>query len=170
MCWTRIVTLIAGFTLVASGLAQAQTPSGRALPDFRVSTGEGRVVQSAALTTERQWLLLYVSPDSPPSEELVTALKAWQSPELIARTVIVVRGTAVDAKEWVRKTVAQELSAVRWYADMDLEAWKALELHGTPVLVGVHNGAIAWRLVGVLIKPGALESVVRTWVGGEVVK
>ncbi len=51
-----------------------------------------------------------------------------------------------------------------WYADSQMQAWQALQLHGTPVLVGVSKGQIAWTLAGVLSKPESLESVVRTWV------
>lgn len=142
----------------------AQGNPDKALPDFRLTAPNGQEVAAAAVSGDPHWLLLYVSPDSPSSRRLVTALKEWQSPQLVARTLLVVRGSLSEAGTWVKEAVPEELAGLRWMADARQEAWTTLELQGTPVLMGIDKGEIAWRLAGVLNKPGALESVVRTWV------
>lgn len=159
-----MVALLAGVLLLPGGRAGAQETPKRPLPEFRVTAADGQEVLSTALSGETQWLLIYLSPDSPSSRRLVAALKDWQSPQLIARTVLVVRGPAAEAQAWAKQHVPAELAGIRVVADARLEGWKALDLQGTPVLQGIEKGNIAWRLAGVLNKPGALESVVRTWV------
>ena len=47
---------------------------------------------------------------------------------------------------------------------MRVSLQRALDLRGTPVLIGVERGEINWTIGGVLNDPGALESVVRKWV------
>lgn len=159
-----VVALLASVVLLLPALARAQELANRPLPEFRVAAGDGQEVLSTALSGENQWLLIYVSPDSPSSRRLVTALKDWQSASLIGRTVLVVRAPAAEAQAWAKKNVPAELEGLRVFADVRAEAWSALELQGTPVLLGIEKERIAWRLAGVLNKPGALESVVRTWV------
>lgn len=57
-----------------------------------------------------------------------------------------------------------EFPAVRWFADPDGSARLALRITGTPFILGVTDGQIAWSLAGVLNDPRALESVMRGWV------
>ena len=54
--------------------------------------------------------------------------------------------------------------SVRWLADPDGAAWKALRLTGTPFILGIKDSQIVWSLAGVLNDPAVLESVIRSWV------
>jgi hypothetical protein len=150
-------------TIAATGAAAAQDRR-QPLPEFTVVAAAGGEVASGALTHETRYLLVYVVPGCKPCESLVHALGKWQSPDLIARTVLIVQGPAADAQTFLSQRLAPELAAMPWYADPERKAAVALGLTGAPVLVGVRDGRIEWTLGGVLNNPAALESVVRTWV------
>jgi hypothetical protein len=136
----------------------------RPLPPFTVTSAAGAPVASSALSGESRWVMLYVTPDCRSCTRVLRALKDWQSERLIARTVVVVRGRADQAAPYIAQQLPPEVAAIRWHADEEGQAWRALELKGTPVLMGIDNGKIKWTLAGVLNDPKALESVVRTWV------
>jgi hypothetical protein len=112
------------------------------------------------LSTQPRWLLVYVSPDCRTCERLIESLKDWQSPNLASRTVVVVRSS--DAARYI----AEHRSGfdVAWYADLQDDAWRSLELKNAPTLLGVEGGEIKWTISGVLNDPKTLESVVRRWV------
>ena len=133
------------------------------LPAFQLLTLEGAAVESAKIGPAGQWLLIYTTPTSAASARLLAAMKQWESPGLNARTVVVV-GTAVDqAAAFVQRHVA-DYPSVRWLADPDGAAWKALRLTGTPFILGIKDSQIVWSLAGVLNDPAVLESVIRSWV------
>ncbi len=56
----------------------AQQIDGRPMPDFTVMAADGRETAGQALSTEPQWLLIYVSPESAPSHRLLRLMKDWQ--------------------------------------------------------------------------------------------
>jgi hypothetical protein len=151
--------------LLVAGTAEAieQKP----LPPFRLLAPDGAtLVPSNELQGGDQWLLVYVSPGCPSCDLLLAALKGWQSASLIQHTIVVVGAqTTAAAQQYMQRMLPPEVGAVQWYADVQAEAWTALQLTGTPVLVGVRKGMIQWAISGVLNDPGALESVVKTWVG-----
>lgn len=163
MCvrWAMAVGLLAILLGAGSTEAVAQTP----LPGFRVVRPDGTAVSSAQLAPGDQWLLIYLAPGCPSCDRLLAALKDWQSPALLERAVIVVGGQAPTAQSYIQRTEPSEVSSIAWYADAGNEAWTALRLTGTPVLVGVRKGVVEWAVSGVLNDPAALESVVKTWVG-----
>ncbi len=135
----------------------------RPLPAFDVSTIEGATVSSTQVSQPGKWLLIYVTPTSAASARLLAAMKQWESPALNQRTVVVIGAPGADATRFVNER-AQEFPAVRWLVDPRNEAWQALRLTGTPFVLGVNDGTIAWSLAGVLNDPKALESVIRSWV------
>jgi hypothetical protein len=161
--WTKIIWLPVVWMVLTSAPALAAPE--RPLPDFTVVTADGQARASGVLTSEPRWLLVYVRPESGPCNRLLRLLKDWQSAALTTRTVLVVGGTVEDARTYVERRLPKELQGfIAWYADPDESAWNALELRGTPVMLGVEDGQIQWRLAGVLSRPESLESVVRTWV------
>jgi len=90
-------------------------------------------------------------------------MKAWESPAMAQRVVVLGGGQLEAAKAFVGGR-SHEWPAVRWFADPQGEAWRALRLTGTPYLLGIRDARITWSLAGVLNDPAALESVIRSWV------
>jgi len=136
----------------------------KAVPQFKVLNPEGAAMTSRQLSTQSRWVLFYVTPRCRPCDSILRAMKDWDSPMLPARVVVIVRGPLADASAYVEARRPQQLSAMAWFADPTDDAWKALELKGTPVLIGVQDGVMKWAIAGVLNNPRMVESVVRTWV------
>jgi hypothetical protein len=161
---TGIAALVLLALLIPTASSPGQELKGRPLPDFTVLAPDGRDVVATALSTEGHWLLVYLSPESAPSSRLLRLMRDWQIPQLLSRTAIVVRGDVPTAQAYLVKRAPEEiLPSLTWYADPQHQAWDALQLHGTPMLMGVANGQIMWTVAGVLSRPDSLESIVRTW-------
>lgn len=153
------ITLVLVLALLQGGLRGE-----RPLPAFQVVTAEGAVVSSAQLTSEPQYLLVYVNAASSTSRKLLDALGEWATPELARRTVVVIGGTPQEAQRFIESGVPESLQGMTRYFDTGRSAWQALNLRGSPVLIGVREGRTEWSLSGVLSDPTALKSVVLTWV------
>ena len=134
------------------------------LPAFQVFTKDGRPVPSIELSGQERWLLIYAIPDCRPCDQLIRALKDWQTPQLVARTVLVIGAQTDMAQAYVQMSLRAEVSAISWYADAEGQAWQALGIQGTPLLIGIRRGRMEWAISGVLKDTGTLESAVRTWV------
>jgi len=139
----------------------ASADSGRALPVFSLTSSMGASVASSALSSQPRWLLIFVSSDCRSCDRLMESLKQWQSPQLPARTVIVVRGSG--ASRYVADHKSPDLDAA-WYTDEDDQGRRSLDLSSAPALVGVERGEVKWAVSGVLNDPKAVESMVRRWV------
>ena len=150
--------------LAAIAVAPMRASQQRPLPAFEVVAPGGTAVSSQQLSTERRWLLLYVTPGCRSCDQLLRSLKEWHTPQLAARMVVVVRANAAEAAEYMTSRLPAEASDVPWYADANASGWQALALTGTPVLVGIEAGEIKWVVSGVLNDAKALEPVVRSWV------
>lgn len=157
------LTLLVLVTM-AAGQQPAPARSERPLPTFQVMAADGTSTSSAQLSPESQWLLVYLNPASSTSRRLLQAMKEWEAPQLVSRTVLIVGGKATEARAFIGQSLPEELRGMRWYADSDRGAWQALNLKGAPVLIGVTNGQTEWSLSGVLADPSALKSVVLTWI------
>ena len=48
------------------------------------------------------------------------------------------------AQAYVQKKLPVEVSHTPWYADAKGEAWQALEMKGTPVIIGIRKGRMEW--------------------------
>jgi hypothetical protein len=158
-----IVVVGVALGLVGISPLRARAAPQRPLPPFTVVRIAGAVA-SANLPVPDQWLLMYVATDCRSCDLLLAALKDWQSPRLLERTVIIVGGDLVGAQAYVGRTVPPEVASIPWFADPQSQAWNALNLKGTPMLIGVRQGQIQWAISGVLNDPNALASVVKTWV------
>ena len=149
--------------VAALGMAAVGAVEKGPLPAFQVAALDGAAVASSQMGPSGQWLLVYVTPTSAASARLLGGMKAWETPALDLRTVVVVGAPVADTAAFARERAA-EFPAVRWFADPEGAAWKALRLTGTPYILGIRNGQVVWSLAGVLNDPKALESVVRSWV------
>lgn len=136
----------------------------RPLPAFAVTSPAGVALPGTTLSTQPRWVLMYVSPGCRSCDRLLQSLKDWQSPQITSRTVVIVRGTSLEAAAYIAEHLPPESGAVAWYADEGSQAWQALGLKSTPALIGVERGEIDWTIGGVLNDPKALELVIRKWV------
>jgi hypothetical protein len=155
------VILSALLTLVLGGTAAASEQ--RPLPVFQVVSLDGAAVMSAQVGVAGQWLMVYVTPTSAVSARLLVAMKGWESAAMAQRVVVFVGAPVGEAQAFVTGR-GHEFPGVRWFADPQGEAWKALRLTGTPYVLGVRDGRIMWSLAGVLNDPKSLESVIRSWI------
>ncbi len=153
------ITVVLMLALLQGGL-RAERP----LPAFQVVNADGAMVSSAQLTAEPQYLLVYVNAASSTSRRLLDALGEWATPELARRTVVVIGGTPQEAERFLESGMPESLQGMTRYFDTGRSAWQALNLRGSPVLIGVREGRTEWSLSGVLSDPAALKSVVMTWV------
>jgi hypothetical protein len=133
------------------------------LPVFRVLSPDGRPIASSELTAQSRWVMLYIAPGCAPCDDLLRATGSWQPQALPGRIVVLIRGTLTDAAAYVEKNPPRRVATVAWFADAGDEAWQALKLTGTPVLIGVQDGEMKWSIAGVLNDPQMVDSVVRTW-------
>ena len=51
---------------------------------------------------------------------------------------------AIAAKAYLLNQLPVEVSHTPWYADAKGEAWQALEMKGTPVIIGIRKGRMEW--------------------------
>ena len=161
----RFVVLTA-LALMAAAAGTAFAAQSSPLPAFSVVAPDGREVSSSSLTTEAQWVLVYVKPDATATSRLLAALAEWRlAPEQARRIVLIVEGPVVEASAFMAAKGAPEALALNWFADPDGRAAKVLGLTGAPALKGVRAGGLEWSLEGVLNDPAAYEPVVRTWIG-----
>jgi hypothetical protein len=156
--WSLILLLLCAAVPIHAG-------EQRALPAFTVVAPGGAAAPGQQLSAEQRWLILYVTPGCRSCDQLIASLKEWHTPQLAARTVVIVRANPADAAEYIASHMPAEASDISWYADAASSAWQALALTGAPVLVGVESGQIKWTISGVLNDPAALEPVVRSWIG-----
>jgi len=160
----RAKTAIGTLTLVVGLLgAGARAAEDGPLPAFRVLGPDGAPIASRQLTAESRWVMLYIAPGCAPCDDLLRATGTWQLQPRPGRIVVLIRGTVTDAAAYVEKNPARKVATVTWFADAGDEAWQALELTGTPVLIGVQDGEMKWTIAGVLNDPKMVDSVVRTW-------
>jgi hypothetical protein len=152
--------------LLAGVFAEAtERKKPKPLPSFTVVATDGRSVQSAALSEERQWLLIYLTPASPRCDRLLKALAEWRSPQLDARTIVIVHGTPGEARTCL-ETVGGSGEGPAVFADPPRRAHSALRLAAESALVAVKDGRVAWTIEGVLNDPEAVEPVIKSWLLG----
>jgi len=160
----RSLAAVAALTLgfqAALHSAQDRKP----LPSFQVVAGSGTIVDSRSFSSADRLLFIYVTVDCPSCDRLIKALEGWSSPQLIARTVILVGAGRESAQSYIERTLPASVKDIRWYADPGGAAAGALQATSAPALAGVRAGQLEWAIAGVLNDPSMVESVVRAWVG-----
>jgi hypothetical protein len=136
----------------------------RPLPAFSVTRVDGAAVASTDLIAAPQYVLMYLAPNCRPCDSLLALARDAQTPQFASRTVVLVRADAKGAGDYVAQHTPADAGPVTWYADANDQAFKALRLTGTPVLIGVRQGRVIWSISGVLNDASTVQSVVRTWV------
>jgi hypothetical protein len=149
--------------LVIGAYASVAAIEKRAIPPFSVTRSDGTAVDSAQLTAETQYVLLYLRPDCRPCDRLLALVKSANAPQLASRMVVVVNGDMNAGAKYIGRQIPAEAGLVTWYADTDGGGYRALRLTGMPALIGVKDGQMMWSIAGVLNDAETVESVVRTW-------
>ena len=146
---------------MACGAAVGRAAEPRPLPAFTVASFEGVAVASTALAREGQWLLVYVRPQSAPSQAALESLEKARIGDAATSVVIVVGGDAAAGRALAGRYPG--LSRASWYADADGAAFRALRLAGVPMIQGLRASGIEWSLAGVVPDRKTLTSVLSSW-------
>ena len=153
--------------LLVAAAACATVPTADAagpLPPFQVQRPDGSPAAGTELGGER-WLLVYVVPASVGADRLLPVLEEDWNDALAESLVFVVAAAPEEARAYLERKGGSALAeSVRWYADPDRSAARALELQGGLALFGVEQGAVDWKLDGVLEDPAAVTPVLKAWV------
>jgi hypothetical protein len=136
-----------------------------AMPTFDLRAPDGMRVGSVDVLGREPWILVYAIPGCGPCDELLTSLGRLRARGLFQRTVLVIGAPQEDARAYVLQRVPAKLRGVRWYADEQAEAWQALRLGGTPMLVGIRDGRVEWTLSGTMSDPESLDGLLSSWLG-----
>ena len=159
-------TLAALVSLAVTLVPVSVSPIARgAPPPFALRAPDGTRVGSADVLGREPWIVLYAIPGCAPCDQLLTSLSRLGTRRLLQRTVLVIGASQEDARAYVRERVPPELRGLRWYADEQAEAWQALRLGGTPMLVGVRDGRVEWALSGTVSDPESLSGLLSSWLG-----
>jgi len=130
------------------------------LPAFDVQSVDGVESPSAALARDGRWVLVYVQPRCRPCDSLLSLLKKEDLPRP-ERVVILVGGSLEEAKALSSRF--PELAAASWYVDK-AGGFESLKLTGVPIVLGLQESRIGWRLAGVLPKSSDMRSIVLSWI------
>ncbi len=160
----RILILVSMLAIVpVMARAQASRPP---FPAFEVLDPSGNTVSSTTLVAGRPTVLAVVRPSCGRCDQLLNALGRLQEDAGLVggALVILVEAPADEAAAFAARRIPSALSGVPWFADDDREARTALELTGTPALLGIEGSSVAWFYAGTPER-GLLESLLRTWNG-----
>ena len=151
---------------VASVVATAalQAIEQRPLPAFEVVNAAGEATPSAMMGPGGKWVLIYVTPECRSCQRLFSAMEDWNSAPLNAATVVMIKGDHATVSAYATDHLPGAVVGTRWFADASDAGRKALQLTGSPVIIGMQDQQIKWAIAGVLNDPAALESALRTWV------
>jgi hypothetical protein len=156
------LTVLAAVALLA-GAAPAVAQQ-RPLPAFQVvRPADGVAVDSARLSGDSHWVLLYVHLPCGPCEKLLKAIPTWESPAVAAKTVVVIGGPIAETQKWLGRAFKREQLQLPWLADPDGAAFRAIDGHGVPTLLGIGSGTVKWAITGVLNDPEALKKTLISW-------
>jgi hypothetical protein len=157
----RSLAIVVGIVLM--GLAAVRANQATPLPDLALMNLEGTALKGQTELPSGKWLLVYVQPNCRPCDRLLNLVKQDENPGLASRMVIVAggvdRATAAAARDKLR-----DLADARWYTDQSGKASAALKMSGVPMVFGVRDKMIEWRLSGVLPADSKVKSILASWV------
>jgi hypothetical protein len=129
------------------------------LPAFSVQRMDGSASKTSDWSVQGKWLLIYVERRSDP---LLRRLSQPEFSQLAARTTILLGGMQLQDAQAVQKNFPQ-LASASWFADSSRNAATALNLQGAPMIVGIQDRTIRWRVNGFPRDPKFLQSLLATW-------
>ena len=155
-----MLSLLGAAALRAAAVAAAPIP----LPPFAVVTLAGERTESAALSVDGRWLLLYVDGTSQPSREILQMVSNPPVNTAIAPRLVIVVGRATGAEAEALRGRFPALHAARWFADSQNEAFRAIRAPGAPVMLRMKGGEEHGRVLGLLPDRGVMLSLLQSWV------
>ncbi len=155
------VFVVALFLLLSPFTAHAVEPV--AIPSFTVSDMDGASVQSGQLTSDAKWVIVYLAGDCKHCNNLLKTLEVFKDPALSNRVVVIVGGSSTDG---IQSMIGprEKLMSLRWYSDPDWQAYSALAISGTPLVLGIQRGIIEWTMAGTPWDLETTRSVLMNWV------
>jgi hypothetical protein len=155
-------------TAALLALLLSAAPATAAVAPFTVVAPNGDQVAGTTILAGERKVVVLVTPASEAAVRLVNALARWSSgePRWRSRVVIIVRAPLPQAHEWLMAQWGGE-DLPPWGANADASAWQSLGFQGLVGVAGVENGAIDWKLDGVIDDPSAVELPMRAWTGIE---
>ena len=156
------------FVLLAALLPAAQPAHVRAqqapLPEFAVQALDGEEVQSGELSTQQQWLLVYVRPNCAPCRDVFKVFEQSRSQAgLTGKVVVVVGGATLEEANAFAERMSWLPRSV-WHVDVSRRAAAALSVKGAPTVYGVRQGKVEWDLKGATDGLRRLKSILESWV------
>jgi hypothetical protein len=161
----RLVPIVLASLVLVLGPAPAPAMPRGPLPSFDLSAADGTRVSGVDLLGQQPWILVYAIPGCRPCDDLLAALGRVRSAGLLRQTILVVAASPREARAYVDRTLPTGLRRLRWYADDQAGAWRALQLAGAPMLIGIRDGRIEWGISGEVSDPESLDRLVSEWIG-----
>jgi len=164
MCRKRVPNIISRCTVAILSVCLMCAPAvfpvePVQLPAFNVQGIDGSVSNTSAWPLQSKWLLVYVEGRSDP---LLRRLSQPELSQVAARTIIIVGGLQLQDAQAVRNRFPQ-LASASWFVDSPRNAVAALGLQGAPILMGVQDKTVRWRINGFPRDPKFLQSVLTRW-------
>lgn len=141
----RILAIIL-LVILTPGLCRAIQP--RDIPDFSVESATGEQVESAVLTDESQWLLIFIDANSLGQLRSLNWLEPFSTQEALAPRIVLIAGGGTKA--WLDSITARSgyLAKFNWFFDPKWISFKALGVQGTPIALGIKDGRMEWAVAG----------------------
>jgi hypothetical protein len=143
--------------------ASAAAASPPALPDVQLTTVNGATVKTGDLLKTGKWLVVAMQPNCQPCLALLHSLNANVRRVAVEQIVFVVAANADQTREQAARF--PRLSTAIWCSDSEEKLAAGLQLTTTPVMLGIQDAQIAWRISGIPPQRDDLPAVVRNWVG-----
>lgn len=134
------------------------------VPSFQVATPNGVSVSSGDVDWSGQKVLIYLRPNCGSCEALLHLLKKDDPGTMVSNIIVIVGGPSAQATQEVDHY--PDLANASWYMDTYQEASQALVLQGMPVVIGVRDGVMAWRMNGVMADQHSHQRLLQTWLAG----
>jgi hypothetical protein len=153
-CTVAIFCLCLIFAAVVFGVEPVQFPA------FSVQGMDGSASNTSTWTLQSKWVVVYVEGRSDP---LLRRLSQPEFSQVAVRTIIIVGGLQLQDAQAVQKKFPQ-LASASWFVDSPKNAVGALGLEGAPIMIGVQDKTLRWRVNGFPHDPKFLQSLLTRWI------
>lgn len=153
----RRILIILGCLFAFAGAMLGAQPG--PLPAFSVQRMDGTAVKSSDWSLQGKWLLIYVERGS---DVLLRRLTQQDYPQLAGRIIMVAGGMQPQDAQNLQNRFP-DLVGASWYVDTPRNASAALDLHSAPVIIGIQDGMMRWRINGFPADRKFMHSLLTTW-------